>query len=401
MPETAGRGGACGAGKLDFGGADWFGGGMKERLLYADSENNGDQLYFSGVQVPDPFVSFELSGRRIGIVNRLEYARVRKTSSLDEVWSMEGLMKRAKEAGGGAVGYPEDVLQLVAEENGLSGFRVAPDFPSGLAFALRERGLEVEVAEGLLLPERERKTDAEAKAIAKGNAAAAAGFRVVEKLLRESRIEGNRLKHNGRTLTAETVQRAIAVACLEKGAVATAPIVACGDQACDPHNRGSGPLRPHELIIVDIFPRVMKTGYHGDMTRTYLKGKPSEARKRLYETVFAAEQMALGEHRSGKSGPAIYRKVVEHFEAAGFATGYDNGTPVGFIHGLGHGLGLDVHEAPRVSPSGGKLKKGQVITVEPGLYYPGVGGVRVEDVIRVRNGEPELLSRHGYKWRIR
>lgn len=386
---------------LDFGGGGWFGSGMMERLLYADSENSGDQLYFSGVAVPDPFVCFEIRGRRIGILNRLEIARVRKRGGLDEVWSMEEWVKKVREAKGGKVKYPEDVLVLVAREYGISGYRVAEDFPAGVAFGLRERGMAVEVVNGLLFPERERKTDVEAKAIRAGNGAAAAGFRVVEKLLRESRIEGNRLLHNGRVLTAETVQRAIGEVCLEKGAVAMSPIVACGDQACDPHNRGSGPLRPHQLIIVDIFPRVMKTGYHGDMTRTYLKGRPSEAQKGLYETVFEAEQWALGEHRSGKSAPALYRRVVEMFEAAGYETGLDNGTPVGFIHGLGHGLGLDVHEAPRVSPAGGKLKKGQVITVEPGLYYPGLGGVRVEDVVRVGTGEPELLSRHGYRWRIR
>jgi Xaa-Pro aminopeptidase len=270
-----------------------------------------------------------------------------------------------------------------------------------LAFALRDLGVRIEVVEEELFPERECKTEAEAEAIRVGNRAAAAGFRAVERILRGAKIEGRRLRHNGRVVTSEYVQRAIGVACLEKGAVATQPIVAGGDQACDPHCRGNGPLRPHELIIVDIFPRVMKTGYHGDMTRTYLKGHPSEAQKALYETVFTAEQWALGEHRSRKSGAGIYDGVVKRFEDAGYRTGRDNGVPVGFIHGLGHGLGLDVHEAPRVNRKGSRLRSGQVITVEPGLYYPGLGGVRVEDVVRVTGKGPEMLSKHPYRWRIR
>jgi len=137
------------------------------------------------------------------------------------------------------------------------------------------------------------------------------------------------------------------------------------------------------------------------MTRTYLKGTASEAQKKLYSTVFEAQQHALMEHRSGKSSRLIYRSVVERFEKAGFPTRVENGVPVGFFHGLGHGLGLAVHEPPRVNAFGSRLRAGQVITVEPGLYYPGLGGARVEDVVRVTRGEPELLSKHSYRWHIR
>lgn len=127
-------------------------------------------------------------------------------------------------------------------------------------------------------------------------------------------------------------------------------IVAGGDQACDPHCRGSGPLGTNQLIIVDIFSRVAKSGYHGDMTRTYLSGRATDAQKELYQTVLEA-------------WPCMNRR----------------------------GSTLQVTALP----------KGKVITVESGLYYPGLGGVRVEDVVRVRQGDPELLSKHGYRWQIR
>jgi Xaa-Pro aminopeptidase len=266
---------------------------------------------------------------------------------------------------------------------------------------LQELGLRVEVAQGFLLPRRERKTDEEARFIKEGNAVSSAGFRVVEKLLREAEERKGYLYHSGRRLTSERVQEAIGMECLKRGALSPHTIVAGGDQACDPHCRGSGPLRANQFIIVDIFPRVTATGYHGDMTRTYLKGKASEAQKALHAAVFEAEQWAIKEHRSGKSGSRIYQQVKDGFEKKGFPTTTENGVPVGFIHGLGHGLGLAVHEPPRVNAAGSRLRKGQVITVEPGLYYPGLGGVRVEDVIRVTTGEPEMLSRHGYRWHIR
>ena len=375
--------------------------GEREVLLYADSEKDADMLYFSGVMVPDPFLAFSCRGRRIGVVSRLEFGRVSRESQLDEVLSLEAVTAAAKKAQGGPFHEPASLVKWLARHFDIPGFRVSGDFPCGTAFRIREMGLPLEVVEGLLLPERERKTDEEAAQIRKGNAVASAGFRVVEKILRRAEIRRDWLYLDGRRLTSERLQEAVAMECLKHGAVTSHIIAAGGDQACDPHCVGSGPLRARELIIVDIFPKLMKSGFHGDMTRTYLKGRASEAQKKLYQTVLEAEQWALGEHRSGKSGSLIYRKVVERFEAAGYRTGEEGGVPVGFIHGLGHGLGLAVHEPPRVNRAGSRLKSGQVITVEPGLYYPGLGGVRVEDVVRVGAKEPEMLSKHPYRWQIR
>ena len=368
-----------------------------ELLLYSDSESNADMLYFGNVFVPDPFVAFTVKGKRIAVVSQLEFARVRAESCFDEVLSLEELLARSDKKHG----YPAAVIIHVAKKFRIRKFRVAGDFPCGLAFKLKEAGLKLDVCEGGLFPERELKTDAEAELIKEGNAASAAGFRVVEKLLREAEIRKGYLYHGKKRLTSELVQEAIAIACLKRGAVAANTIVAGGDQACDPHCRGTGPLRANELIIVDIFPRVAKTGYHGDMTRTYLKGKASESQKALYQTVFEAEQNALAAHRSGRSASRIYKDVVDFFNSRGYTTRRDDGVPVGFIHGLGHGLGLEVHEPPRVNASGSRLRKGQVITVEPGLYYPGLGGARVEDVVRVTTGQPEMLSKHPYRWHIR
>lgn len=372
-----------------------------EKLLYADSEKSADMLYFGGLFVPDPFVAFSDGGKRVAVMSPLEIARAKKESQFDEVLGQEAVKAALLNGRSGSVG-PVDIILHLARERGIRRFQVSAEFPFGLARELIGKGLELEVVEGHLFEEREIKSDAEAACIRAGNAASSAGFRVVERILRACEVRKGWLWHGGRRLTSEAVQEAIAVACLAVGATAANTIVAGGDQACDPHCRGSGPLRADSLIIVDIFPRVNKTGYHGDMTRTYLKGRPSEAQRALVATVFEAQQWALKEHRSGKSGAKIYAGVCGRFAAAGYKTETNaEGTPVGFFHGLGHGLGLDIHESPRVNSHGSRLRSGQVITVEPGLYYPGLGGARIEDVVRVRSGEPELLSPHPYKWHFR
>lgn len=373
-----------------------------EYLLFAASETDADAYYFGRVFVPDPFIAFSHQGKRIAVVNQLEYARVRRESAFDEVLPLEDWMPQARKLSKAVAVFPAGVIAAVAKARGIERFLIPDHFPAGVAFQLLELGIHLEPASGTLFPDREFKDDVEAKAIREGNAVSSAGFRVVEKVLRAAQIEGRRLIYEGRPLTSERLRQKIEIACVERGAQALNPIVAGGDQACDPHCRGSGLLRPNELIIVDIFPRVTATGYHGDMTRTYLKGRPSEAQKVLVNTVLDAEQWALTEHRARKSGRKIYEGVQQRFRDAGYETYRDeNGNPVGFFHGLGHGLGLDVHEVPRVNRQGDTLRKGQVITVEPGLYYPGLGGCRFEDVIRVTAGEPEMLSKHPYRWHIR
>lgn len=373
-----------------------------EILLFAASESDADAFYFSQVSVPDPFIAFSHEGRRLAVVNQLEFSRVRREGHFDEVLQLEDWLPVARNLASGNEVYPAGVIAAVAGKFDIREFIIPEGFPAGVAFQLLELGLRVKPAQGSLFPQREFKSDEEAKAVREGNAASSAGFKVVEKVLREAKIQGNRLIYQGRALTSERLRQKIEIACIERGAQALNPIVAGGDQACDPHCRGSGLLRPHELIIVDIFPRVTATGYHGDMTRTYLKGRPSEAQKALVQTVLDAEQWALGEHRARKSGKKIYEGVQERFRSAGYETRRDeDGNPVGFFHGLGHGLGLEVHEPPRVNRAGDPLRKDQVITVEPGLYYPGLGGCRFEDVVRITAGEPEMLSKHPYRWRIR
>ena len=175
--------------------------------------------------------------------------------------------------------------------------------------------------------------------------------------------------------------------------MASHTIVAGGNQGCDPHESGHGPLRAGQPIILDIFPRDNSTGYWGDITRTVVRGRASEAVKRLYAVVFRAQELAFRELRDGVNGREIHEGILRLFRENGFATSRRDGRMQGFFHGTGHGLGLEIHEPPRVSAVDAKLRAGHVVTVEPGLYYWGVGGVRLEDVAVIQARGARNLTR--------
>jgi Xaa-Pro aminopeptidase len=370
-------------------------------LLYADTARSPDALYFGQVDVPDPFVAFGLRGKKYAVVSALEFGRVKKTSDFDVVLPLESYMKRARELWPQRKPGAAEVIYLVAKDHRQTRFTVPEDFPAGVYDKLFELGLDLEIAEGALFPARELKTAAEVAAVREGNRCSALGFAAAERILRTSQIRGRKLIHRGKLVTSELLKFAIEVACLEAGAVSSDTIVAGGDQACDPHERGSGPLRPHELIIVDIFPRVTRTGYHGDMTRTYLRGRASDTQQAIVAAVRAAQLAALETIRAGANGRDVHGRCVAVFNERGFETKHTPKGSVGFFHGTGHGLGLAVHEPPRMSGLiDYTLKKGSIVTVEPGLYYPGLGACRIEDVVQVTSGAPKLLSRHPYRWQF-
>lgn len=373
------------------------------RFLYAASEQSADVLYLAGVFVPDPYLSIITEKKTYAVVSRLECSRVRAKSNYDEVMLLEAIKPKAAQVLGIAerdVG-PGELMCYFAQRFAVKKVELPETFPAAYYAVLHEAGYNLKIKSGLFFPKRAKKTDAEARAIRQGNAAAAAGLRAAEAVLRGSIIDGNRLIYGGSVLTSERLRTIIDQACLAKGAVASHTIVAGGRQGCDPHEAGHGPLRPNELIIVDVFPRVQKTGYHGDMTRTFLKGRANPAQRKLVRAVKDAQSAALATIRAGVKGEVVHAAADDFFQANGYKTEQRGKGFVGFIHSTGHGLGLEVHEPPRVSKGAGKLKEGHVITVEPGLYYPRIGACRIEDVVRVTESGYEKLSSMHYRWEIR
>lgn len=376
--------------------------GNEAVLLHGDSVSNPDVRWFAKFNVPDPIVCLGVGSKRIGAVSLLEVVRAKSESAFTQVLCLGDILaelKKTKPDAGTA-----DVIARIASDAGVASFRVPANFPVGIADKLRALGFPVAVATGEIFPARAIKTEAECKLIAEGNRASSAGFATVERILRESEIRPNRtLVWRGRTLTSERIQTEVNKAVAELGAAnVTGLIVAGGDQAVDCHCHGSGPIRAGELIVADIYPRNLDSGYFGDMTRTFAKGDVLPERAALVKTVLAAQKAALKVIRAGVPTHAPYDAATAVFEKAGYKTGKDAaGAPVGFFHGLGHGLGLEVHETPRMGPkSPGTLEEGMVVTVEPGLYYPGVGGCRIEDVVVVTKTGFRMLSKHHYRWRV-
>ena len=369
-------------------------------LLYTDTHASSDMLYFGRVEVHDPFIAFGVGGKKYTVVSALEFGRVKRTSDFDVVLPREVWLERARTRYGKKAGAAE-IIACLAREFKIRRFRVPDETPAATFVQLQKLGVKLTLAGGMMFPEREIKSTEEAACIREGNRLCAVGYVVAEKILRAARIKGRSLVWQGKALTSERLRFAIETAIKEQGGNAEGTIVAGGDQACDPHERGSGPLRPHELIIIDIFPRVVKTGYFGDMTRTYLKGHASDAQRKLCATVRAAQLGAIKAIHAGVDGRAVHAGVTACFAAAGYKTKHGKSRSVGFFHGTGHGLGLAVHDAGRIGPAAYPLKLGSVLTVEPGLYYPGIGGCRWEDVVQVTDGRAKLLSRHPYELEIR
>jgi len=213
--------------------------------------------------------------------------------------------------------------------------------------------------------------------------------------LKNARIGKNRrLSYHNVPLTSEKLRAIIDIAIIQAGGLASHTIVAGGRQACDPHEQGHGVLRAHEPIIIDIFPRSQKTGYFGDITRTVVKGRANESARRLYQTVARAQEIGFEKIESGVAGAEVHKAVKEFFDGQGYKTGRRDGCMQGFFHGTGHGLGLEIHETPRISAtSSDYLRAGHVVTVEPGLYYQEIGGIRLEDVAFIASNNPRNLTK--------
>lgn len=364
---------------------------MTARLLYADSESSADMFYGAGMFVPDPFLFLQTpDGRRHIVLSVLEVDRGRKTAAVDEVHSMEELTKSWREQEGNAQKTP-NMSQLAAfflQGFGVKAVSVNGDFPLGMADKLREQGVTVTAAEGAFWAERECKRPEEVAAVEEALRITGLGMAAGIETIRKSSIGADGLLHlDGEVLTSERVRAAINTELVVNGAMPHHTIVSGGDQGADPHEEGSGPLEAHRSIILDVFPRVEKSGYFGDMTRTVCRGEASDQLKNAWEAVRQGQEAAFSRIRAGASGKAVHEAVAAVLAEAGFPTGpTKEGRQGGFFHGTGHGLGLDVHEAPRISTRDQELKAGHVVTVEPGLYYPDMGGVRLEDVVVVEEG---------------
>ena len=366
------------------------------RLLVGNTDRVPDLTYATGLFVPDDFAWFQArSGKTFTLLGPLEIDRARRTARVDQCLDLSAEEKRL----GSKPSTYARVLASVLRRHGIRHAAIPASFPVGLFQQLAKLGIRLHAVPEPFFPERIRKSTGEIQAINAALRSAEAGLARAVEVLRSSRIRKNKvLRWQGSTLTSEILRGEMEVACLRHGAIAKDTIVAGGHQACDPHERGSGPLRAHQAIILDIFPRNPRTGYFGDITRTVVKGTPSDRLNHMRETVRQGQLRIIRQTRSGANGGTLQQSLREWFTSQGYPTKVQKGRWQGFFHGVGHGLGLEIHEAPRFAvPS---LPSHTVLTIEPGLYVPGIGGVRIEDVFQIQKSSCRRLTRFPNLWRI-
>jgi len=350
--------------------------GAAAYCLYASSDEP-DMRYLTGFVTHDPIPVIKKPGEEpIMIVPVMEVDRAERESTARIITRQQAgyqeIIRHEKD--------PYRITAAMIHHCAQGPVVVPPRFPLGLARAL-ERESQVILDESSTIARiRSVKKPEEIAHIRRAQQAVEMAMKEAITLIQKSEVRGGKLWHNDILLTSEQVRFTIHTTLLNKGCNARDTIVACGEDTALPHCVGSGPLESNQPIVIDIFPQCQETGYHADMTRTVSKGVPSSAVCDLYDAV--AEAQTLGESMisAGISGADCHQRVQDYFNERGFRSDTE-----GFTHSLGHGIGLEVHEQPSLSLAGEILQTGQVVTVEPGLYYRGIGGVRIENLGVVTN----------------
>jgi Xaa-Pro aminopeptidase len=351
-------------------------------LLVAASEGDSNMLYAVGFFVPDPFIFFQHKKKKYVVMSDLELDRAKRQATVDQVLSLSDYQRKLRKADSPTTMI--GILELLFRERGIRSLKVPANFSALLADQLRDKGFDLEIQPDPFFPEREIKRPQEVRHITESLRVAKLGLDAGIRMLKKTKSGSDGYLYlNGSKLTSETLKTAVNTTIMAQGWLPSHTIISSGNQCVDPHHEGTGPIKANTSIIFDIFPRSQKNGYFGDLSRTVVRGRASDKLKKIYATVQAGQKIGFDLIRDGLNGREVHHKILDLFAREGFPTGQIKGRMQGFFHGTGHGLGLDIHEAPRIAPVDAILKSGHVVTVEPGLYYLGIGGVRLEDVVLV------------------
>ena len=370
---------------------------MSTRLIVGDTVRVPELRHEVPLGIVDPFLFVGHAGRRHAILVSLECDRVAELGIGIEVHPFEEFgYDRLISSGIDVDQAVRAVWSNACRELGVRDAVVPSGFPVAVADQLREAGIAITVDQGSFDAERRAKNAAELAGMRRAQKAAEAGMRACVDALSSAVPANGGYAIGGELLTVEFVKARIAEAFLRHDATADDFIVARGAQAAVGHDMGSGPIAPGESIVVDLWPRDRESTCFADMTRTFVLGEVPAEIAGYHRLVRDAVDLAIALVRPGVDGRELYAAVCDHFEAAGYPTGRSkpDGEVLqdGFFHGLGHGVGLEVHERPGMGRYGDELVAGDVITIEPGLYRKGYGGVRLEDLVLVTEDGCENLT---------
>jgi Xaa-Pro aminopeptidase len=374
---------------------------MSDLLIYGDTIRSPELRHEVPVPIPDAFLYAEKGDRRVAILHSLEIPRVREDAPQLEIVPLEQLGIDDLLAQGNPYWQNELEIALRAcRELGLERPAVPPGFPVAHADYLRTNGVDVVVDRDVFDNRRRSKNETEVAGIRRAQRACEAALDAARELLRKAQPNGAGLEVEGEPLTCERIKRVIEDVFADHEVEGSDMIVAHGPQTAVGHNSGSGQIAPNEPIVFDLFPRDKVTGCYSDMTRTYVVGEPSDEMREWYTLVKRALETSTADVKPGVNGRALFELVCDQFQEAGYKTqlNKDPGEVLedGFFHSLGHGVGLEVHELPSMGRTGQDLVPGDVITIEPGLYRSGYGGLRLEDIVLVTQDGYEVLTQYPY-----
>jgi Xaa-Pro aminopeptidase len=370
-------------------------------LIHGDTIRSPELRHEVPVAIPDAFLYAEKGDRRVVVLHSLEIPRVREDAPQLEIVPLESLGTDELFAEGKKGWEIElEVAVRACRELGIEQVAVPPSFPVGHADHLRTNGIEIVVARDLFDNRRRSKNETEIAGIRRAQRACEAALDAARELLRNAQSNGAGLEVDGSPLTCERIKRVIEDVFADHEVEGSDMIVAHGAQTAVGHNSGSGQIVPNEPIVFDLFPKDKVTGCYSDMTRTYVVGEPSDEVKEWFTLVKRALETSTAGVKPGVNGRALFELVCDQFQEAGYKTQLNKepGEVLedGFFHSLGHGVGLEVHELPSMGRSGQDLVPGDVITIEPGLYRAGYGGLRLEDIILVTKDGYEVLTDYPY-----
>ena len=354
-------------------------------LMVSESEHNADMYYATGFLAYDSFIYFNSKSEKL-LVSDMELGRARKESRIRQVLptSRYSIMEKLRKHKDADAAYCEMIIEFLRSEN-VKRISVPYNFSVQVADCLRKEGFDVTPIKSPFREMREVKKRNEVKAIEKAQRAGERALSEAINAIKKAEIKRGALWHENAPLKTEDVRAIIERSLLSHGCEAADVIIACGRGSSDPHWRGEGELVADEPIVIDMVPRSKKERYFSDMTRTVMRGAPTEELGDMYSAVLEAQVAAIKKIKAGVTGSEIHNVVCDMLEERGYETGRSRSGEFteGFIHSTGHGVGLDIHEGPSLSETGKELKAGAVVTVEPGLYYKKIGGVRLEDVVVV------------------
>ena len=374
---------------------------MPDVLIYGDTMRSPELRHEVPVLIPDGFLYAEKDGRRVVILHSLEIPRVREDVPELEIVPLEQLGLDELFAQG-LKGWQVELEIAVrgCRELGIQHAVVPASFPLGHADHLRANGIDVTVERDLFNHRRRAKSATEIAGIRRAQRACEAALDASRELLRRARPNSGGLELDGEPLTSERIKRVIEDVFADHDVEGGDMIVAHGAQTAVGHDMGSGQIAPNEPIVFDLFPKDRATGCYSDMTRTYVVGEPSDEVKEWHALVKHALETSTAGVKPGVNGRTLFEQVCEQFHAAGYKTQLnkdpDEVLEDGFFHSLGHGVGLEVHELPSLGRAGQDLVPGDVVTIEPGLYRSGRGGVRLEDIVLVTDAGHEVLTDYPY-----